>query len=90
MYMYGDEVANGYDELQDVQDYQKCFEYEINKRLVLGKTPVAIDKDFAKLSCALILPLFASLLSCVRMGVVGSGCPERPSFGLTVFCPSVG
>jgi elongation factor P--beta-lysine ligase len=43
---YGDEVANGYDELQDVQDYQKCFEYEINKRLVLGKTPVAIDKDF--------------------------------------------
>jgi elongation factor P--beta-lysine ligase len=37
-------VANGYDELQDVQDYQKCFEYEINKRLVLGKTPVAIDK----------------------------------------------
>lgn len=46
MYMYGDEVANGYDELQDAQDYQKCFEYEINKRLVLGKTPVAIDKDF--------------------------------------------
>jgi lysyl-tRNA synthetase class 2 len=44
--MYGDEVANGYDELQDAQDYQKCFEYEINKRLVLGKTPVAIDKDF--------------------------------------------
>jgi elongation factor P--beta-lysine ligase len=40
--MYGDEVANGYDELQDAQDYQKCFEYEINKRLVLGKTPVAI------------------------------------------------
>jgi elongation factor P--beta-lysine ligase len=26
MYMYGDEVANGYDELQDAQDYQKCFE----------------------------------------------------------------
>jgi TPR repeat protein len=25
-----------------------------------------------------------------QMGVVGSGCPERPSFGLTVFCPSVG
>jgi elongation factor P--beta-lysine ligase len=23
--MYGDEVANGYDELQDAQDYQKCF-----------------------------------------------------------------
>jgi elongation factor P--beta-lysine ligase len=33
--MYGDEVANGYDELQDAQDYQKCFGLEINKRLVI-------------------------------------------------------
>jgi lysyl-tRNA synthetase class 2 len=40
------DIKYGYDELQDAQDYQKCFEYEINKRLVLGKTPVAIDKDF--------------------------------------------
>ncbi len=46
MYMYGDEVANGYDELQDAQDYQKCFGLEINKRLVLGKAPVDIDKGF--------------------------------------------
>ena len=46
MYMFGVEVANGYDELQDAQDYQKCFEREINKRLVLGKTPVDIDEDF--------------------------------------------
>lgn len=46
MYMSGIEVANGYDELQNAQDYQACFEREINKRLVLGKMPVDMDKDF--------------------------------------------
>ncbi len=46
MYLWGVEVANGYDELQEAQDYQKCFEYEINKRLVLGKPFVALDKNF--------------------------------------------
>ncbi len=46
MYMFGVEVANGYDELQDEEDYKKCFQREINKRSILSKTPVDIDECF--------------------------------------------
>lgn len=46
MYMSGMEVVNGYDELQNTQDYQACFEREMSKRLILGKMPVDMDKDF--------------------------------------------
>jgi lysyl-tRNA synthetase class 2 len=46
LYIHGVEIANGYDELQDVNEYQQRFKNEINKRAVLGKTTVDLDEDF--------------------------------------------
>lgn len=46
LYMNGIEIANGYDELQEVKIYQQRFSGEIDKRVVLGKTSVDMDKDF--------------------------------------------
>lgn len=46
LYINGVEIANGYDELQSAQDYQKCFMREINKRHALGKFSMEIDQDF--------------------------------------------
>lgn len=46
LYMHGVEIANGYDELQDANDYRQRFESEINKRFVLDKVSVDLDEDF--------------------------------------------
>ncbi len=46
LYMQGVEIANGYDELQEAEAYQQRFGSEINKRTVLGKVSVDMDKDF--------------------------------------------
>jgi lysyl-tRNA synthetase class 2 len=44
--MNGVEIANGYDELQEAKTYQQRFNDEINKRSVLDKTSVDLDKGF--------------------------------------------
>ncbi len=44
--MFGVEIANGYDELQDADAYQARFSDEINKRITLGKTAIDLDVDF--------------------------------------------
>ncbi|WXU00039.1 MAG: Elongation factor P--(R)-beta-lysine ligase [Catillopecten margaritatus gill symbiont] len=46
LYIKGVEVANGYDELQNADDYQKRFKSEITKRVVLDKVAVELDQDF--------------------------------------------
>lgn len=46
LYLYGVEIANGYDELQDANEYQQRFESEISKRSILDKIPVDLDEDF--------------------------------------------
>ncbi len=46
MYLWGIEVANGYEELQHANDYQNCFKHDIDKRATLGKPLVEMDKDF--------------------------------------------
>jgi len=46
LYMNGVEIANGYDELQEAKTYQQRFNDEINKRSVLDKTSVDLDKGF--------------------------------------------
>ncbi len=46
LYLSGVEVANGYDELQDAQSYEKIFKRENNKRKQLKKTFFDPDLDF--------------------------------------------
>ncbi len=46
LYIKGIEVANGYDELQNVDEYRQRFKSEIDKRTILGKTTVELDENF--------------------------------------------
>jgi lysyl-tRNA synthetase class 2 len=46
MYLHGVEVANGYQELQKSADYRKRFQIELEKRKVLGKSPITLDEQF--------------------------------------------
>ncbi len=46
LYIKGIEVANGYDELQNVDEYRQRFKSEIDKRTILGKTTVELDEGF--------------------------------------------
>lgn len=46
LYIKGIEVANGYDELQNVDEYRQRFRNEMDKRIVLGKTAVELDEEF--------------------------------------------
>lgn len=46
LYMNGVEIANGYDELQDVADYDDAFSMELNKRQQLGKFTPEMDFEF--------------------------------------------
>ena len=42
----GMELGNGYQELQDVQEYRRRFEAENQKRQMAGKTVIPTDKDW--------------------------------------------
>jgi lysyl-tRNA synthetase class 2 len=46
LYLSGVEVANGYDELQDVESYEKIFSRENAKRQRLDKPLVLVDSEF--------------------------------------------
>ncbi len=46
LYIKGIEVANGYDELQNADEYRQRFKSEIDKRTILGKTTVELDENF--------------------------------------------
>ncbi len=46
LYIKGIEVANGYDELQDADEYRQRFKSEIDKRAILGKIAVELDENF--------------------------------------------
>lgn len=46
LYMKGVEIANGYDEVQKVDEYRQRFSTEIDKRQILGKPSVKLDEDF--------------------------------------------
>ncbi|MCH9645287.1 MAG: EF-P lysine aminoacylase GenX [Proteobacteria bacterium] len=46
LYLSGIEVANGYDELQYVSEYQQVFAQENQRRFELGKTAFAQNLDF--------------------------------------------
>ncbi|SFV85404.1 Translation elongation factor P Lys34:lysine transferase [hydrothermal vent metagenome] len=46
LYIKGIEIANGYDELQTVDEYRQRFKGEIDKRAVLGKKSVDLNEDF--------------------------------------------
>ncbi len=46
LYIYGVEIANGYQELQTAKEYSQRFKVELNKRKQLNKQQLAIDVDF--------------------------------------------
>ncbi len=46
LYIFGVEIANGYDELQDAKAYKQRFQREIDKRAILGKQQFELDEDF--------------------------------------------
>lgn len=48
LYLSGVEVANGYDELQSSESYQRVFKIENDKRRHLGKSVLELDLDFLK------------------------------------------
>lgn len=46
LYLDGVEVANGYQELQNAEDYRERFQLELTRRQELGKPAMAIDDQF--------------------------------------------
>ena len=46
LYLDGVEVANGYQELQNAEDYRERFQLELEKRQALGKPMMALDEKF--------------------------------------------
>ena len=46
LYLDGIEVANGYQELQNAEDYRERFQLELEKRQALGKPVMALDERF--------------------------------------------